>query len=140
MEGEGGQFRRNYLVPVPKVRDLAELNLLLAARSKEEESRVIAGRAQPIRGGHAHRAEHLPPLAAEGFDLASLHFPAIDGSGCAKALTNFYSAPLPVGTEAVVKVYSAYVEIWYQARSGAGMSEVMSGIRRYWSWSIIWTC
>ena len=31
VEGEGGQFRRNYLVPVPKVRDLEELNLLPAA-------------------------------------------------------------------------------------------------------------
>ena len=31
-------------------------------------------------------------------------------------LTNFYSAPLPVGASVQVKVYSAYVEIWYQAR------------------------
>ena len=37
-------------------------------------------------------------------------------SGCAKVLTNFYSAPLPVGTEVAVRVYSAYVEIWHQAR------------------------
>jgi hypothetical protein len=44
------------LVPVPKVRDLEELNLLLAAGSKEEESRVIQGRTQPNRGGDAHRA------------------------------------------------------------------------------------
>ena len=60
--------------------------------------------------------EHLLPLAEEGFDLASLHFPEINGSGCAKALTNFYSAPLPVGTAVQVKVYSAYVEIWHQAK------------------------
>ena len=60
--------------------------------------------------------EHLLPLADEGFDLASLHFPEINASGCAKALTNFYSAPLPVGTSVQVKVYSAYVEIWHQAK------------------------
>jgi hypothetical protein len=60
--------------------------------------------------------EHLLPLATAGFDLASLHFPTVNGSGCAKALTNLYSAPLPVGTEVVVKVYSAYVEIWHQAK------------------------
>src|ERR1035437_3801857 len=58
----------------------------------------------------------LLPLAEEGFDLASLHFPQINASGCARALTNFYSAPLPVGTAVQVKVYSAYVEIWYQAK------------------------
>jgi hypothetical protein len=60
--------------------------------------------------------EHLLPLAAEGFDLASLHFPTVDGNGCARALTNFYSTPLPVGTAVEVKVYSAYVEVWYQAK------------------------
>jgi hypothetical protein len=116
VEGEGGQFRRNHLVPVPKVRNLEELNLLLAAGLKEEESRVIEGRAQPIGAAMLIEREHLLPLAAEDFDLASLHFPSVNGSGCAKALTNLYSAPLPVGTEVVVKVYSAYVEIWHQAK------------------------
>jgi transposase len=113
VEGEGGQFRRNYLVPVPKVRDLEELNLLLAAAAKEEESRVIAGRAQSIGAALLMEREHLLPLAQEGFDLASLHFPEVDGSGCVRVLTNFYSVPLPVGTRVEVKVYSAYVEIWH---------------------------
>jgi len=103
VEGEGGQFRRNYLVPVPKVRDLEELNLLVAAGSKQEESRVIEGRAQAIGAAMIVEREHLLPLVPEGFDLASLHFPAINDSGCAKALTNFYSAPLPVGTAVAVK-------------------------------------
>jgi transposase len=116
VEGEGGQFRRNYLVPVPKVRDLEELNRLLASGLKEEENRVIAGRGQTIGAGMIIEREHLMPLAKEGFDLASVHFPSVDGSSCAKALTNFYSAPLPVGTQVVVKVYSAYVEIWHQAK------------------------
>jgi hypothetical protein len=116
VEGEGGQFRRNHLVPVPKVRDLEELNRLLAAGSKEDESRVIEGRGQPVGAAMLIEREHLRPLAVEGFELASLHFPTVNGSGCAKALTNFYSVPLPVGTEVVVKVYSAYVEIWHQGR------------------------
>jgi len=38
---------------------------------------------------------------------AFLHIPEINAGGCAKALTNFYSAPLPVGTSVEVKVYSA---------------------------------
>jgi len=57
--------------------------------------------------------EHLLPLAAEGFDLAALHFPQVNQSGCVKVLTNFYSTPLPVGTTVEAKVYSAYVEIWH---------------------------
>lgn len=116
VEGEGGQFRRNYLVPVPKVRDLAELNLLLAAAAKEEESRVIAGRSQSIGAAMLMEREHLLPLAQEGFDLASLHFPEINGSGCVRVLTNFYSTPLSVGSKVEVKVYAAYVEIWQQGK------------------------
>lgn len=116
VEGEGGQFRRNHLVPVPKVQNLEALNLLLAAGSREDESRTIVGRSQSVGAAMLIEREHLLPLATEGFDLASLHFPKVDGKGCAKALTNFYSAPLPAGTEVLVKVYSAYVEIWRQAR------------------------
>jgi transposase len=116
VEGEGGQFRRNHLVPVPRVRDLEELNLLLAAGLQEEENRVIEGRAQSIGAGMIIEREHLLPLVEEGFDLASRHFPGVNGSGCVRVLTNFYSVPLPVGTEVAAKVYSAYVEIWHQAR------------------------
>jgi len=48
VEGEGGQFRRNFLVPVPSVQSLEELNLLLLSGSVEEQSRVITGRTQTI--------------------------------------------------------------------------------------------
>ena len=94
------------------MRNLEELNLLLAAGSREEQNRVIAGRVQSIGAGMIAEREHLLPMA----DLASLHFPEVNASGCAKALTNFYSAPLPVGTAVQVKVYSAYVEIWHQGK------------------------
>ena len=116
VEGEQGQFRRNYLVPVPQVRNLNELNLLLAAGLREEERRVIDGRAQSIGAAMISEREHLLPLAEEGFDLAAVHFPTVNGSGCVKVLTNFYSAPLSVGTAVQVKVYSAYVEVWHQAK------------------------
>src|SRR6202034_2177402 len=101
VEGEGGQFRRNYLVPVPSVQHLEELNLVLLSGSVEEQGRAITGRTQTIGALMLAEQEHLLPLAAEGFDLASLHFPHINASGCAKVLTNFYSA---------------YVEVWHQAK------------------------
>ena len=113
VEGEGGQFRRNYLVPVPKVRNLEELNRLLESGSEQEQNRLISGRSQTIGKAMLAEREHLLPLAAEGFDLASLHFPGVNQSGCVKVLTNFYSTPLPVATTVDAKVYSAYVEIWH---------------------------
>jgi hypothetical protein len=48
VEGEGGQYRRNHLVPVPQVRNLEALNRLLEASSLEEQNRMIAGRSQTI--------------------------------------------------------------------------------------------
>jgi hypothetical protein len=43
-------------------------------------------------------------------------FPKVNSSGCVKVLTNFYSAPLPVGTRAEAKVQAAYVEVWHEGR------------------------
>ena len=116
VEGEVGQFRRNYLVPVPQVRNLEELNLLLAAGTREDEQRVIAGRDQTIGAALLSERAHLLPLSEEGFDLASVHFPTVNASGCVRVLTNFYSTPLAVGKAVQVKVYASYVEVWDQGR------------------------
>ena len=116
VEGEVGQFRRNHLVPVPQVRDLEELNQLLAAGTRADESRVIAGREQTIGAAVLSERAQLLPLLEEGFDLAAVHFPTVNASGCVQVLTNFYSTPLAVGTAVQVKVYSSYVEVWYQGR------------------------
>lgn len=120
VEEEGGYFRRNYLVPLPDVRDLEHLNELLLAGCEEEQQRVIAGRSQTIGAAMAIERKHLLPLATEGFDLAAVSFPVVNSSGCVNVLTNFYSAPLPAGTRTEVKVYAAYVEIWHQGKCVAG--------------------
>jgi hypothetical protein len=116
VEGEGGQFRRNRLVPVPKVRNLEELNQLLLAGCREDEGRVIEGRSQTVGAAMIAEREHLLPLVQEGFDLASRHAPVVDASSCVKVLTNFYSAPSAVGIKVEAKVYASYVEIWHRAR------------------------
>jgi len=114
VEGENGYYRRNHLVPVPKVRNWEELNTLLLEECKRDEQRIIGDRSQSVGAGMCLEREHLLPLAAEGFELASTHFPQVNGSGCVRVLTNFYSAPVPVGREVQAKVYAAHVEIWYQ--------------------------
>jgi len=116
VEGEGGQFRRNHLVPLPAARDLAHLNELLLAGCREDEQRIIAGRSQTVGAAMAIEPEHLLPLAEEGFDLAAVSFPVVNSSRCVNVLTNFYSVPLPVGTRAEAKVQAAYVEVWHDGR------------------------
>ena len=116
VEGEGGYFRRNHMVPVPQVGSWEELNALLLEASKNDEQRVISGRTQTVGEGMNLEREHLRAPLEEGFDLAAVHFPHVNASGCVKVLTNFYSVPLPVGIEVQAKVHSAYVEIWHQGQ------------------------
>ncbi|MGH2882816.1 MAG: IS21 family transposase, partial [Solirubrobacteraceae bacterium] len=49
VEGEVGRYRRNHLVPVPQLRDLAELNALLLAGCEQDLERRIDGRQHAIR-------------------------------------------------------------------------------------------
>jgi transposase len=114
VEGEGGYFRRNHMVPVPQVASWEALNLFLLEASRNDEQRLIGERAQTVGAGMNLEREHLRALAEEGFDLAAIHFPHVNASGCVKVLTNFYSVPLPVGVEVQAKVHSSYVEIWHQ--------------------------
>src|SRR6202790_2924268 len=84
--------------------------------AKQDEQRMIGERTQTVGAGMHTEREHLSTLAEEGFDLAAVHFPHVNASGCIRVLTNFYSVPLPVGVEVQAKVYSTYVEIWHQGQ------------------------
>ncbi len=113
VEGEAGYFRRNHLTPVPKAKNWEDLNRTIAAASKQDEQRIIEGRTQTVGAGMIVEAEHLRPLLAEGFDLAAISFPTVNGLGCAKVLTNLYSAPLREGVEVQARTHAGYVEIWH---------------------------
>jgi len=76
VEGEGGYFRRNHLVPVPKVHSLEELNQLLAQSAREDEQRLVGDRTQTVGAAMNLEREHLLPFAREGFELAGIIFPA----------------------------------------------------------------
>jgi hypothetical protein len=94
IEGEAGYFRRNHWVPMPKARDLAELNVQLLAACHEDEQRQIAGRSQPVGAAMIEERAHLLPLAEQGFELAEVCFPRVDGLGCVRVRTNLYSVPV----------------------------------------------
>jgi hypothetical protein len=114
VEGEVGYFRRNHLVPLPCVQDLAELNAHLLRGCRQDEQRRIAGK--PLLVGEAMGIEraHLLPLASEGFELAEASFPTVDGKGCVKVRTNWYSTPLKPAMRCQARLLPAYVEIWQE--------------------------
>jgi transposase len=116
VEGEGGYFRRNHLVPVPSVSDLDALNALLLSGCRADEARVLAGRTQSVGTALAEERGHLLPRVAEGFDLADVVFPLVDKQGCVTVKTNFYSVPARAGTRVEARVHPLHVEVWHAGR------------------------
>ena len=101
---------------MPKARDLAELNAQLLAACREDERRQIAGRSQPVGSAMIEERTHLLPLAEQGFELAEISFPRVDGLGCVRVGTNWYSVPVKPDQR---------VEVLYPTRTlGAGKWEL----------------
>jgi transposase len=116
IEGEAGYFRRNHWVPIPKVRDLEEVNARLVAASHDDEPRLIAGRGQPVGAAMVEERAYLLPLAEQGFELAEICFPRVDGLGCVRVRTNLYSVPAQPGRTVEVRLYASHVEVRNEGR------------------------
>jgi len=78
VEGEIGRFRRRWLVPVPKVASLAELNGRLAEADAADDARHIGYRAATVGEDFAAEARFLLPLPAGPFDCAATLWPRVD--------------------------------------------------------------
>jgi hypothetical protein len=129
VEGEGGYFRRNHLVPVPYAADIDALNALLLAGCREDEARILDGRTEPVGAAMTVEREHLVQCAAEGFDLAETRFPLVDKQGCITVKTNLYSVPVKAGTRVQARIYPLHVEVWHEGQRVA-RHERCHGVRR----------
>ena len=116
VEGEGGYFRRNHLVPVPCVADLDALNALLLSGCRADETRVLDGRTYTVGTAMSEERGHLLSRVTEGFDLADVVFPLVDKQGCITVKTNFYSVPVRSGIRVEARVYPLHVEVWHAGR------------------------
>jgi hypothetical protein len=94
VEGEVGRYRRNHLVPVPHVADLAELNAILLAGCEADLDRRIDGR--PVTVGEAWAAERplLGALPVESFDCCETAAPRVDQKSLVTIRQNRYSVPV----------------------------------------------
>jgi transposase len=113
VEGEAGYFRRNHWVPVPKAKDITELNAQLLDACRSDEQRRIDGRDCTIGAAMLIEKDHLLALASEGMDLSHTSFPVVNSMGCVKVLTNAYSVPLRSGTQVQARVYATLIEVWH---------------------------
>lgn len=111
VEGEVGYFRRNHLVPIPVVENLAALNDWLRGECRADLTRVIGARTQTAGELFVQEQAHLLPLPSEDFALAEEQFCRVDKQACVSVRTNRYSTPLRPGTQTRVRIGPTTVEI-----------------------------
>lgn len=116
VEQEVGTFRRNHWVPVPKAKDLADLNAQLLEACRQTEARVIAGHTESVGQAMLVERGYLLPLAEESFDLTEVSFPTVSAFGCVKVRTNAYSVPLKAGLSVQAKITPTAVEVWHEGK------------------------
>ena len=93
VEGEIGRFRRNHLVPVPKVENLAELNARLAAADEADDARRIANRLNSVGVDFAFEFPLLNPLPDEAFETGISLTPRVDRYSRITVRQCHYSVP-----------------------------------------------
>ena len=108
VEGLVGYARRNFLVPMPEVKDFTELNALLLERCLAHGERVIAGREDSRTIEHRHETERtrLLALPAKPFENSKPIRVRISNYQTAQIDRNRYSVP------------TAYVGRWLWAHVG----------------------
>jgi transposase len=94
VEGEVGRHRRNHLVPVPRVADLAELNALLLAGCEADLGRRIDERAVTVAEAWATERPLLLGLPAEPYDACETAAPRVDAKALVTIRQNRYSVPV----------------------------------------------
>lgn len=94
VEGQIGWFRRNHLVPVPKVDTLAELNAMIDRWDQEDDARRIRSRPRTIGEYFAAEQPLLAPLPEEPFETGRLSTPRVDRYSQICVRMNRYSVPV----------------------------------------------
>jgi transposase len=120
IEGEVGRFRRNHLVPVPEVADLAELNALLLVGCEADLRRRIVGRDTTI--GEAWQIERplLQPLPGEPFDASESASPRVDAKSLVTVRQNRYSVPVALaGLKVSARIGAREITISHAGREVA---------------------
>lgn len=120
VEGSVGRFRRNHLVPVPKVESFDELNALLREACAQDDNRTLEDRTRPVIEDWQDEVSHLRPLPEERFDTAEVSTSTADSKSRVKVRTNRYSVPVRLANRKVeVRVTARKVEIVHSGKTVA---------------------
>jgi len=108
-----GYFRRNYLVPVPEVESLEELNQFLVERCSEEERRQRRGQVGTVGERFAAERQQLGPLPKIPFLACTRHRVRVSQQQLVTFGPRRYSVPQRwVGQWLTLRAYSEQIEVW----------------------------
>jgi len=120
VEGEGGRFRRNHLVPVPEVASLAALNRLLEDGCLDDFGRRIAGRGLSVGESFRQERRLLRELPVARFNTAEQASPRVDAKALATIRQNHYSVPVALaGLRVQASIGAREIVISHQRREVA---------------------
>jgi len=114
VEQENGRFRRRWWTPVPQFASLDDLNRYLLESCIRDRERRIEGRVETVDEAFAREQSRLRRRPDEEFDLSECLKCKVDDHACVRVKHNRYSTPLPLGTEAEVRVDASDVEVRWE--------------------------
>jgi transposase len=120
VEGEIGRFRRGFLVPVPRVRSLGELNARLAEADLADDRRHIGYRAASVATDFTAEQRFLAPLPGDGFDTGTVLWPRADKFARISVGKSRYSVPARlIGQRVRIKLTANELEVYDGSRKAA---------------------
>jgi transposase len=120
VEGDVGRFRRTYLVPIPEVASLAELNEYLAGCCIKDLKRTIRGRRETVSEALSREIDLLRKLPAEAFDTAEHASPRVDSKALVTVRQNQYSVPVGLaGLRVAARIAAREIALWHEGREVA---------------------
>jgi transposase len=113
VEGEGGRFRRNHCVPMPRVDSIAELNALLEAWDDVDDARRVGYRTMSVGRDWVIERPLLRRLPEEPFDTTLTLTPRVDRFARVMVRCCQYSVPARfIGHRVRVKLSSTTVTVF----------------------------
>ncbi len=113
VEGDVGWFRRNHLVPVPRVDSIAELNALIDGYDDADDDRRIGARIHTVGEAFAQERTLLKPVPVEPFETGLWLTPRVDRCAQVTVRSNRYSVPARlIGRQVRVLLHASTLAVY----------------------------
>lgn len=113
-----GLIRRNTMVPIPRIKNLEELNLKIKESCDSYlENHKVSGETLSVKEKFQHEIRNLLPLPNHSLDISKRDYKRVTKFSTVTFETNKYSLPCElVGKEVVLKADYSKIQLLYQGK------------------------